>query len=76
MERVDSTVGELFGAIVAVLGASACSDLEDLTAVVKLDNKGVVDHYGGSDGTDATIRQRLKQHARSLWNVLHYFVRR
>jgi hypothetical protein len=74
LERVDSTVGELFGAIIAVLGASASEELQELTVVVKLDNKGVVDHYN-SGGTEPLVRQRLRQHARGLWNVLHYLVR-
>jgi hypothetical protein len=74
IERVDSTVGELFGAIIAVLGASGSRELMDLTVVVKLDNKGVVDHFNRG-GTSPQIRQRLKQHARGLWNVLHFLVR-
>ena len=61
LERVDSTVVELFGTIIAVLGASASTELEDLVVVVKLDNQGVVDHYAGG-GSDITIRQQLKQH--------------
>ena len=83
LERVDSTVGELFGTIISVLGASTGTELgastgtelDDLVVVVKLDNKGVVDHYDGG-GNDMTIRQRLKQHARALWNVLHHLVRK
>jgi hypothetical protein len=42
--------------------------------VIKLDNKGVVDHFN-QGGLEPKVRQRLKQHARALWNVLHYLSR-
>jgi hypothetical protein len=31
-------------------------------------------HYN-SGGTEPLVRQRLRQHARGLWNVLHNLVR-
>jgi hypothetical protein len=73
LERVDSTVGGLFGAIIAVLAASASAELQALPVVIKLDNKGVVDHFN-QGGLEPKVRQRLKQHARALWNVLHYLL--
>jgi ribonuclease HI len=71
LERVDSTVGELFGALMAVTAASATPELCAQPVTVKLDNKGVVEHYRATKaGMDTRARRQVTQHARGWWNML------
>ena len=71
LERVDSTIGELFGVIEAVLIASGANlPTGELTVVINLDNKGVVDHFNRTRN-EQRARRQLTQHARALWNALH-----
>ena len=60
---MDSTVGELFGALVAVLAGSATAELQQEPLLVKLDNKGVVEHFRAMMGGLET-RMRRGHHYR------------
>ena len=50
---------------------SATAELQQEPLLVKLDNKGVVEHFRSTmGGLETRMRRQVSQHARGLWNLL------